>query len=112
MIGERFNGNHRAWLLAAVAVLALATGALGCALYYGTDHSIRFNAFRSAKEFGRLPRLSHSGDADNKLFSWTDEDWRYEDDEEKPKASDGLWNDALAAEREGSLADVRRKLQE
>ncbi|HJQ22731.1 MAG TPA: outer membrane protein assembly factor BamD [Blastocatellia bacterium] len=114
MIGGQLNRSHRAWLLAAVAVLALAAGALGCALYDGSDHSVRFNAFRTAKEFGRLPRLSHSGDADNQLFSWVDEDededyevWRH-----KGARIDDLWNEALRDEQHYGLAAVRNKLQE
>ena len=81
----------------------------------GTDHSVRFNAFRSAKEFGRFPRLSHSGDADDKLFSWSgeyDEGESYEEDERETKGIDYLWDESLRAEQSEGLATVRRKLQE
>src|SRR5436853_4960195 len=112
--GERFRRSHCVWLLATVAVLALAAGALGCGWIEGSDHSVRFNAFRSAKEFGRLPRLSHSGDADDKLFSWAgeDEDEHYEERERETQRIDYLWDESLRAEHHEGLASARRKLQE
>src|SRR5581483_5700865 len=111
-VGERFKRSHRVWLRAALAVLALAAVALGCS-WPGTDHSIRFNAFRSAKEFGRFPRLSLNGDADDKLFSWVGEDEEdYEERENETKGTDYLWDEALRNEKSDGLAAVRRKLQE
>lgn len=113
-LGKRVSRSGRAWLLAALTVCAIAAAALGCG-WPGTDHSVRFNTFRSAKEFGRFPRLSHRGDADNKLFSWSaeyDDDESYEEDERETKGIDYLWDESLEAERQGSLASARRKLQE
>ncbi|HKQ08486.1 MAG TPA: outer membrane protein assembly factor BamD [Blastocatellia bacterium] len=113
-LGKRFSRGGRAWFLAALIVCAIAAAALGCS-WPGTDHSVRFNAFRSAKEFGRLPRLSHSGDADNKLFSWSaeyDKGENYEEGERETKGIDVLWDESLRAEQSEDLATVRRKLQE
>src|SRR5436853_3488792 len=110
--GERFRRSPGVWLLAAASVLALAAGALGCGWIEGSDHSVRFNAFRSAKEFGRLPRLSHSGDADNKLFSWAGEDEDEPYEERETQRINYLWDESLRAEQHEGLASVRRKLQE
>lgn len=104
--------SARAWLLAALTSLAIAAAALGCG-WPTTDHSVRFNAFRSAKEFGRLPRLSRIGSAADKLFSWSEEEaWRYDEEERESKRTDRLWDEALEVEQEGSLAVARKNLRE
>ncbi|MEN3332891.1 MAG: Outer rane lipoprotein [Blastocatellia bacterium] len=111
-ICKRPQRSQRAWLFVALAVLAIAAAALGCG-WPGTDHSVRFNAFRSAKEFGRLPRLSRSGAASDKLFSWSEiDDWRDEQADSASKRIDRLWDEALEAEQQGSLAAARKNLTE
>ena len=53
------------------AALAAALKVSGCGWNVGSDHSVRFNPYRTEKEFGRLPPLPKYASEDQKrLFSW------------------------------------------
>ena len=99
------------------AALAAALKVSGCGWGYYTDHSVRFNGYRKATEFARLPRLpDFSRRNQNKLFSWgevdTDEEERYEERELRTKTIDALWDTAAEIDGNGDLVEERKKLRE
>ncbi|HSO73237.1 MAG TPA: hypothetical protein VLU47_00240 [Blastocatellia bacterium] len=107
--------------LSALASLSILLGVvvtvLGCGWDFGSDHSVRFNPYRTEKEFGRLPPLPKYVNADsNRLFSWDrdveeGERW-FEGDENKARLIVDLWNEATESETAGRLGDLRRRLRE
>jgi len=103
-------------LLAGVtAALAVALKVSGCGWDVGSDHSVRFNPFRSEMEFGRLPPLpKYASEDQQKLFSWDREVGHdsYFEPEKRAKETDKIWDSAVEAEGEGRLGDVRRLLKE
>lgn len=108
------NKNPRSILLPGICSLAIAVTVLGCGWDVGTEHSVRFNPYRSEKEFGRLPPLPkyECGKA-NKLFTWEDgrEDaWKQEEDE--TKQIDKLWDSAEKYQEDGRFHELRRCLRD
>lgn len=79
--------HQRSILLTGICLLAIAATVLGCGWEIGTEHSVRFNPYRSEKEFGQLPPLpKYERSKANKLFTWEDNrkyDWDREDDDTK-----------------------------
>ncbi|HLF85140.1 MAG TPA: hypothetical protein VI837_13275 [Blastocatellia bacterium] len=100
-------------LLACIAAaLAAALRVNGCGWDVGTDHSVRFNPYRTDKEFGRLPPLpKYPSENQKKLFSW-DHDDSYQDAEKRVERIDNLWERASEAEGDARLGDTRRLLAE
>jgi TolA-binding protein len=97
-------------LICITAALAAALTVSGCGWNAGSDHSVRFNPYRTEKEFGRLPPLPKYASADqNKLFSW-ELDVDYQGVEKRAEQTDQLWDRAVEAERDGRLGDTRRLL--
>ena len=104
-----------------VACIAAALGAAlkvsGCGWGYYSDHSVRFNGYRKATEFARLPRLpDFSRMNQNRLFSWDedvgDEEENYEERQQRIKEIDARWESAATAELNGDLVEERKKLRE
>ena len=106
--------HQRSILLTGICLLAIAATVLGCGWEIGTEHSVRFNPYRSEKEFGQLPPLpKYERSKANKLFTWEDNrkyDWDREDDD--TKHIEMLWDAADKNQAEGSLDELRRSLQD
>ena len=121
MIGlrdKRKNLRMTIGLLAGIAAaLAAALKVSGCGWGYYTDHSVRFNGYRNATEFARLPRLpDFSRLNQNRLFSW-DEDVGYVEEnyverERRKDEIDALWDSAEEFQGNGDLVEERKKLGE
>ena len=93
-------------------LIAVAATVLGCGWDVGSDHSVRFNPYRSEVEFGRLPPLPKYGSENQrKLFSW-DRENDYQDAQNKTEQIDKLWERASEAEIEGRVGDTKRLLRE
>jgi len=103
-------------LLACIAAaLAAALKVSGCGWGVGTDHSVRFNPYRTEADFGRLPPLpKYSSEDQKKLFSWDHDvgSYGYEEADKKAEQTDKLWDEASEAEGDGRLGDARRLLRE
>lgn len=114
---KRFRASRRLIVCESVfACFALAGASvltvLGCG-WTGTDHSVRFNTYRSAEGFGRLPRLAFYDRSErNELFSWRDAWYDYEMEERRARELDRLWNEALGSQRAGDLATGRSMLSQ
>lgn len=116
---SRHNRPRVRWMpaLASLSVLlCVAVTVLGCGWDIGSDHSVRFNPYRTEKEFGRLPPLpKYVNEDSNRLFSWDrdvagDDGWS-EGNENKAKRVEELWAEATEAQSEGRLGDLRRCLR-
>jgi hypothetical protein len=93
-------------------LLAIAATVLACGWDVGSDHSVRFNPYRTEKEFGRLPPLpKYASEDQKKLFAW-DRDDGYDGAQKRAEQIDKLWDTASEAEVEGRLGDTRQLLQE
>lgn len=105
-------------LLACIAAaLAAALKVSGCGWGYYTDHSVRFNGYRNATDFARLPRLPNfSRMNQNRLFSWNEEvgldEETYDEHEQRQKEIDARWDAAANAELNGGVVEERKKLHE
>ncbi|HWN98887.1 MAG TPA: hypothetical protein VNS63_06405 [Blastocatellia bacterium] len=112
---KRARAKRLSGLGASFVLLVVAAVVLGCGWDAGSDHSVRFNPYRTEKEFGRLPPLPKYNSEDQKtLFSW-DRDVAYDTYEEPDKKGeriDKLWDEAAEAESDGRLGDARRMLGE
>ena len=96
--------------------LAAALKIKGCGWDYYTDHSVRFNGYRAANEFFRMPRFPNfSRMKQEKLFSWDEEvgyiGETYEEYEKKVKGIDLTWNASLEAEKAGDVSEVGKQLR-
>jgi outer membrane protein assembly factor BamD (BamD/ComL family) len=102
-------------LSASLGLLGVAVTVLGCGWKIGSDHSVRFNPYRTEKEFGRLPPLpKYASEDEKKLFCWDREVGHdsYEEAEKKAEQTDKLWDEASEAEGDGRLGDTRRLLRQ
>jgi TolA-binding protein len=105
-------------LLAGIAgALAAALNVSGCGWDYYTDHSVRFNGYRKATEFARLPRLPEfSRMHQDRFFSWDDDvghtEESYDESEQKQKEIDARWEAAASAELNGDRVKERMNLRE
>jgi outer membrane protein assembly factor BamD (BamD/ComL family) len=111
------SGKHyRTILVTSICSVAIAATALGCAYEAGSEHSVRFNPYRTEKEFGRLPPLPKYTVAEaNRLFSWdrnVDGGDVYEEYDNQTKGIDKLWDEAVESEFTGQLVEARRLLQQ
>jgi len=105
------------WLAGITLCLgAAAATVIGCA-WVNTGPSVRFNSFRTEREFGRLPPLPTRADGlTEKKASWYgmvgEEEFEGQSTTEKQSAkeSDALWDRAEAAEERGDLTQARRLL--
>ena len=97
--------------------LAAALKIKGCGWDYYTDHSVRFNGYRTANEFFRMPRFPNfSRMKQEKLFSWGDEEvgymeGRYEEYEKTIKEIDLTWNATLEPQKAGDVSKVQKELR-
>jgi outer membrane protein assembly factor BamD (BamD/ComL family) len=103
-------------LLTTAVALAAALKIKGCGWDNNTDHSVRFNGYRTANEFFRLPRLPNfSRMKQERLFSWDKEvgsiGETYEEYEKKVKEIDLTWDASLEGEKEGDVTAVGRQLR-
>ena len=90
--------------------------AIGCG-WFGTAHSVRFNAYQDEREMGRLPPLPTLANGLNELrASWGMEGDGLEEDysqaEARSKDVDALWDRASAAEDDGDLRADRYLLHQ
>lgn len=102
------------FLAAFILCVAVTITVYACGWDIGTEHSVRFNTYRTEKDFARLPRLPRWESAKtNRLFSW-DEDvgWTdYEEKETKTKTIIELFDKAtMEAEKGGDLPAIRNDL--
>ena len=94
------------------ATLAIVLTVSGCGWDVGSDHSVRFNQYRTDKEFARLPPLPRYHSEDQKtLFSW-DRAVDYQENEDNSEKADRLWDQAAEAEGDGRLGEARRLLSQ
>ena len=104
-------------LVSVAAALAAALKVSGCGWGYYTDHSVRFNGYRNASGFARLPRLPNFSRLNqNRLFSWDgdvglDEE-SYDETLQREKEIDGVWDAAAEIEGNGDPVEERKKLRE
>jgi outer membrane protein assembly factor BamD (BamD/ComL family) len=102
-------------ILILLTMFAAGITAIGCS-WPGTSHSVRFNAYQSEREMGRLPPLPTMANGLNEARAY----WMLEDDnedyyttiEKKSKEVDELWERAEAAEQDGNLRLDRELLSE
>jgi outer membrane protein assembly factor BamD (BamD/ComL family) len=104
-------------ILIVLAIVAAAVTAIGCA-WPGTSHSVRFNAYQSERQMGRLPPLPTMANGVNEARAyWMLEDGSDNEDyytkiEKRSKEVDALWERAEAAEKDGNLRLDRELLDE
>ncbi|HWS89316.1 MAG TPA: tetratricopeptide repeat protein [Pyrinomonadaceae bacterium] len=112
----RARGASRAPCATALGLVALlllgAAAAFGCG-WFGTEHSVRFNAWHDERLFGRLPPLPF--DARER----TRPDYRQEDEgqesgqyQDPRKQADVLWSRAGEDAARGDLGGLRKRLDE
>src|SRR5947207_3226762 len=98
-------------VLFVVSILAIAVTVFACA-WPETDHSVRFNGFRTSRDFGRLPPLPKHEKRDQDSLPWYNAEEDYDQHEKRIKKIDGLWDETEKARKKGSLIEVRRDLSE
>jgi len=119
---RRARRSHRSQRLTRSSALSLValfvTGAgvaLGCG-WMGTEHSVRFNAWRSERAFGRLPPLPFDARTKSKADNSDDDEQGYESrrDSEKREtvAVSKVWDDATAAVDAGDFSRARKLLRD
>ena len=98
-----------------LSLIAAVATAIGCA-WPGTSHSVRFNAYQTEREMGRLPPLPTMANGMNEAREYWDlEEEPVEDDSvsvDPGKEVDGLWDRAEAAEKDGNLRLDRELLND
>ena len=112
------SSRVRLYRVLIVFVAAVAT-ALACGWSYITDHSVRFNSYRSGRAFYRLPPLPIAYDAEKKKELTVNELGDYnetEDSYENPASgsadpADQTWADARDAVDTADLNKARDLLQ-
>ena len=103
-------------MLILLAMVAAAVTALGCA-WPGTSHSVRFNAYQTEREMGRLPPLpTRANGLNDRRAGWDeDEEFDFEDYSNSPdhsKKLDDLWERAEKSQNDGNLRLERELLIE
>ena len=115
--------RHPSTAPVALVTLAGSITAIACTWSYITDHSVRFNSYRTGRGFYRLPPLPIAFDTKTgKEISVTEEysdgyaetiedydDWSSSDP--KPSESDDAWEKAHGAVENGDLPTARTFLQ-
>ena len=102
-------------ILIVLTMVAAGITAIGCS-WPGTSHSVRFNAYQSEREMGRLPPLPTMANGLNEARAY----WMLEDDnedyyttiEKRSTEVDELWERVEAAEKDGNLRLDRELLSE
>ena len=98
-----------------LSLIAAVATAIGCA-WPGTSHSVRFNAYQTEREMGRLPPLPTMANGMNEARQyWEIDEDPVEDDSvygDPAKEVDGLWDRAEAAEKDGNLRLDRELLSD
>src|SRR6266852_4321865 len=98
-----------------LSLIAAVATAIGCA-WPGTSHSVRFNAYQTEREMGRLPPLPTMANGMNEARAYWDIDEEpVEDDSvyvDHAKEVDGLWDRAEAAEKDENLRLDRELLSD
>lgn len=112
----KVNTGHWLFPRMLLGIVVASATAIGCG-WFGTQHSVRFNAYKSEREMGRLPPLPTLADGMNELrASWEMDDDRGQVDYSRAEASakevDNLWDNADAAERDEDLPRVRNLLRQ
>lgn len=114
---KRLSKGRSKWrsqaLKTILCVLATVGGALACGWNLTTEHSVRFNPYRTAREFGRLPHLSQTPRAKHdRLFKWDEKfDYDYTEWESDEKVIDRLWEDIIRWEQRDEIASTKKKLR-
>src|SRR5437773_12208145 len=91
-----------------LSLIAAVATAIGCA-WPGTSHSVRFNAYQTEREMGRLPPLPTmaNGMNEGRMYWDVGDEPEPEDDyevaEAESKQISALWDRAEAAEKDGNL---------
>ncbi len=105
-------------------MLAGVVTAMACSWSYITDHSVRFNSFRSGRAFYRLPPLPILYDrktgkeittveVENYLYPEENPELRSDgEDPPAPSESNLLWDQAMDAAKSGNLGVVQDRLHE
>jgi TolA-binding protein len=110
-------------LLLGLCGAVITATVFACGWEVGSEHSVRFNPYRTEKEFGRLPHLERYWYARANHFStlvssgWgemIDLEWDLEEREQKKivKTIDDLWKKAEEEEQSGDLFALRSTLRE
>ena len=98
-----------------LSLIAAVVTAIGCS-WPGTSHSVRFNAYQTEREMGRLPPLPTMANGMNEARAYWDIDEEPVDDDsvyvDHAKEVDGLWDRAEAAEKDGKLRLDRELLSD
>lgn len=91
-----------------VCAASVTATAIGCG-WMGTSHSVRFNAYQSEREMGRLPPLPTMANGLNEVrANWGADDGGDNEDaytiaEKRSKDLGDLWDRAATAEKDGNL---------
>ena len=102
-------------------ILTGAIAVLGCTWYLMTEHSVRFNGYRTGRGFYRLPPLPIMYDKETgKQYSVMDleesydnEDWESTSDEEPaPRPADTVWDRARTTIEENDVEGAKKLLQQ
>lgn len=113
-----FRSSTRTLARTLLFISALTATALGCG-WIGTADSIRFNAYQSERDMGRLPPLPTLAGGTNTLRTfWETEDLDgleendYTRGQERSRAVDEIWERAETLEKEAQLTQERGLLLE
>lgn len=102
-------------LLLAVFIAAATATVIGCG-WSGTEHSVRFNAYQTEREMGRLLPLPTLANGKTELREYWEsedvEDATLDDNQQRSSETDAIWEKAEAAEEGGDLRLTRTLLRD
>jgi TolA-binding protein len=98
--------------LALLLLFASGAGlALGCG-WFGTERSVRFNRWRSERQFSRLPPLPFDARGKKTPDEGDDDGDAWESYESRSKETDAVWASAGEAAGQGDFAKARKLLRD
>src|SRR4051812_19134678 len=107
--------NIQLFMTIGLSLIAAVATAIGCG-WPGTSHSVRFNAYQTERQMGRLPPLPTMANGMNEArASWNIAEDAVADDSayiDPAKEVDALWDRAEAAEKDGNLSLDRELLRD
>lgn len=114
--GAQLTKPIQLFITIALSLIAAVATVIACS-WPGTSHSVRFNAYQTEREMGRLPPLPTLANGLNEARAYweIEDDVVYEDDpvyEDPTKEIDDLWDRAEGAEKAGHLRLAKELLSD
>lgn len=110
--------HSRVLVLTLLAMMLLATLALGCGWSFFSEHSVRFNFHSDAREFYRLPPLPDLLDPKTGQWKllyddlpWVSDEARQAEEANQAQQLDAAWQQAETDEQHGSLVKTQASLR-